>query len=60
MTDTAGPRAFTLSDFDFALPPDLIAQHPAPERMRRLLRAPIHRKLVAKYEAALAQGDLLA
>ena len=26
------PHAFTLSDFDFALPPELIAQHPAPER----------------------------
>jgi S-adenosylmethionine:tRNA ribosyltransferase-isomerase len=25
-------RTFTLSDFDFALPPELIAQHPAPER----------------------------
>jgi S-adenosylmethionine:tRNA ribosyltransferase-isomerase len=25
-------RAFTLSDFDFHLPPELIAQHPAPER----------------------------
>ena len=25
-------RDFTLSDFDFALPPELIAQHPAPER----------------------------
>ncbi len=25
-------RQFTLSDFDFALPPELIAQHPAPER----------------------------
>lgn len=25
-------RTFTLGDFDFALPPDLIAQHPAPER----------------------------
>ena len=25
-------RHFTLSDFDFTLPPDLIAQHPAPER----------------------------
>ncbi|HET6599899.1 MAG TPA: S-adenosylmethionine:tRNA ribosyltransferase-isomerase, partial [Burkholderiaceae bacterium] len=25
-------RPFTLSDFDFALPPELIAQHPAPER----------------------------
>ncbi|HMN57388.1 MAG TPA: tRNA preQ1(34) S-adenosylmethionine ribosyltransferase-isomerase QueA [Ottowia sp.] len=25
-------RIFTTSDFDFALPPELIAQHPAPER----------------------------
>jgi hypothetical protein len=25
-------RQFTLGDFDFALPPDLIAQHPAAER----------------------------
>ena len=25
-------RLFTTSDFDFALPPELIAQHPAPER----------------------------
>lgn len=25
-------RQFTVSDFDFALPPELIAQHPAPER----------------------------
>ncbi|MFM2276246.1 MAG: hypothetical protein RL211_2118, partial [Pseudomonadota bacterium] len=25
-------RTFTLSDFDFTLPPKLIAQHPAPER----------------------------
>lgn len=25
-------RHFTLGDFDFALPPELIAQHPAPER----------------------------
>ncbi len=25
-------RNFTLGDFDFALPPDLIAQHPAPRR----------------------------
>jgi len=28
----AAPRVFTLSDFDFSLPPELIAQHPAPER----------------------------
>ena len=26
------PRDFSVSDFDFALPPELIAQHPAPER----------------------------
>ena len=26
------PRSFTLGDFDFALPPELIAQHPATER----------------------------
>jgi S-adenosylmethionine:tRNA ribosyltransferase-isomerase len=26
------PRAHTLADFDFVLPPDLIAQHPAAER----------------------------
>lgn len=26
------PRSFTLGDFDFHLPPELIAQHPAPER----------------------------
>lgn len=25
-------RTYTLSDFDFSLPPELIAQHPAPER----------------------------
>ncbi len=33
MHTSANPRPeFTLSDFDFALPPELIAQHPAPER----------------------------
>ena len=29
---TSTERTFTLSDFDFTLPPELIAQHPAPER----------------------------
>ena len=29
---SAAPRHFSVSDFDFALPPELIAQHPAPER----------------------------
>lgn len=33
---------------------------PSADRMRYLLKAPIHRDLVAQYEAALAQGDLLA
>ncbi len=28
----ASPRSHTLADFDFELPPALIAQHPAPER----------------------------
>lgn len=28
----AATRAYTLADFDFFLPPELIAQHPAPER----------------------------
>ena len=34
-------------------------KNPSPERMRWLLKAPIHRDLVAQYEAALAQGSLL-
>jgi S-adenosylmethionine:tRNA ribosyltransferase-isomerase len=29
---TPEPHTLTLADFDFALPPELIAQHPAPER----------------------------
>ncbi len=33
-------------------------KNPSPERMRYLLTAPIHRDLVAKYQAALAQGNL--
>ena len=32
LPDTPAARIFTLSDFDFTLPPELIAQHPAPER----------------------------
>lgn len=31
-TSALSPREFTLSDFDFELPPELIAQHPAAER----------------------------
>ena len=56
-------RTFTLSDFDFALPPELIAQHPAPERSAsRLLdgRAaqPVDR-IFRDLPALLQPGDLL-
>ncbi len=34
-------------------------KRPAPERMRWLLQAPIHRDLVARYTDMLAQGSLL-
>jgi S-adenosylmethionine:tRNA ribosyltransferase-isomerase len=63
MTDLCGPRAFTLSDFDFALPPELIAQHPAPERSAsRLLdgrgTAPVDR-VFRDLPDILNTGDLL-
>jgi S-adenosylmethionine:tRNA ribosyltransferase-isomerase len=65
MTDTApgAARAFTLSDFDFSLPPDLIAQHPAPERSAsRLLDgsgpAPMDR-IFRDLSGLLQPGDLL-
>jgi S-adenosylmethionine:tRNA ribosyltransferase-isomerase len=32
MSTPATPRELTLADFDFELPPELIAQHPAAER----------------------------
>jgi S-adenosylmethionine:tRNA ribosyltransferase-isomerase len=32
LDDDKAKRVFSLSDFDFHLPPELIAQHPAPER----------------------------
>jgi S-adenosylmethionine:tRNA ribosyltransferase-isomerase len=56
-------HAHTLSDFDFALPPELIAQHPAPERSgARLLdgrkRGPIDR-IFRELPALLSPGDLL-
>ncbi|NIM43267.1 MAG: tRNA preQ1(34) S-adenosylmethionine ribosyltransferase-isomerase QueA [Hydrogenophaga sp.] len=63
MTVSSGQRAFTLSDFDFALPPELIAQHPAPERSgSRLLdgraAAPVDR-VFRDLPDLLAPGDLL-
>lgn len=56
-------RTFVLSDFDFALPPALIAQHPAPVRSAsRLLDAsapqPVDR-IFHDLPDLLARGDLL-
>jgi S-adenosylmethionine:tRNA ribosyltransferase-isomerase len=55
--------ALTLADFDFALPPELIAQHPAPERSAsRLLDGrgptPVER-VFRELPALLDAGDLL-
>ena len=58
------PRRFSASDFDFELPPELIAQHPAPERSAsRLLdgRAspkPVDR-IFRELPDLLEPGDLL-
>ncbi len=60
-------RIHTLSDFDFALPPELIAQHPAPERSAsRLLDGrdgtsgaqPVDR-IFRELPGLLRSGDLL-
>ncbi|OEZ28712.1 tRNA preQ1(34) S-adenosylmethionine ribosyltransferase-isomerase QueA [Variovorax boronicumulans] len=56
-------RAFTLSDFDFHLPPELVAQHPATERTAsRLLDgtgpAPADR-IFKELPSLLRAGDLL-
>jgi S-adenosylmethionine:tRNA ribosyltransferase-isomerase len=56
-------RAFTLGDFDFALPPELIAQHPAAQRSgSRLLDGtgaePVDR-VFRELPALLRAGDLL-
>jgi S-adenosylmethionine:tRNA ribosyltransferase-isomerase len=56
-------RTFTLSDFDFTLPPELIAQHPAPERSgSRLLdgtSATSTDRIFRELPALLNTGDLL-
>jgi S-adenosylmethionine:tRNA ribosyltransferase-isomerase len=54
---------FTLADFDFTLPPELIAQHPAPERSAsRLLdgrgAVPVDR-IFRELPSLLEPGDLL-
>ncbi|MEK9953331.1 MAG: S-adenosylmethionine:tRNA ribosyltransferase-isomerase, partial [Curvibacter sp.] len=64
MPHTAGaPRAYTLSDFDFALPPELIAQHPTAERSAsRLLdgrNTPPVDRIFRELPALLQPGDLL-
>jgi len=56
-------RLFTLSDFDFDLPPELIAQHPAAERSAaRLLDGtgaePVDR-IVRELPLLMSPGDLL-
>lgn len=56
-------RSYTLGDFDFALPPELIAQHPAPERSAsRLLdgrKLPPADRIFRELPALLMPGDLL-
>jgi S-adenosylmethionine:tRNA ribosyltransferase-isomerase len=56
-------RPFSLADFDFALPPELIAQHPLPERSAsRLLDAsvwPAVDRVFRDLPTRLAPGDLL-
>ena len=56
-------RSFTLSDFDFTLPPELVAQHPATERSgSRLLdgtaATPVDR-IFRELPGLLRAGDLL-
>jgi len=62
-TSSPAARDFTVADFDFALPPELIAQHPAPERSAsRLLdgsgASPADR-IFRDLPAQLNPGDLL-
>ncbi|MFM7800720.1 MAG: S-adenosylmethionine:tRNA ribosyltransferase-isomerase, partial [Limnohabitans sp.] len=64
MSSTKALRQYTLSDFDFQLPPELIAQHPANERSAsRLLDAldplqPVDR-VFRDLPDLLTPGDLL-
>jgi len=57
------PRAFSLSDFDFTLPPELIAQHPAAQRSAsRLLDGrggTLANRRFAELPDLLMPGDLL-
>ena len=63
MTTPLPPSSFTLGDFDFALPPELIAQHPTPERSgSRLLDGTEEQAQDRRFldlPALLRDGDLL-
>ena len=62
MTTATPPRPFALSDFDFHLPPELIAQTPAPERSASLLldgRATLVDRIFKDLPHLLHPGDLL-
>lgn len=56
-------RQFTLSDFDFTLPPELIAQHPAAERSASRLLVPtashFEDRIFKDLPSLLDAGDLL-
>lgn len=60
---TASPKIFSLSDFDFHLPPELIAQHPATERSSsRLLdgsQAQAVDRIFKSLPSLMQPGDLL-
>ena len=63
MSQPSLPRAFTLSDFNFELPPQLIAQHPAAERSgSRLLdgsSSTMVNRIFRELPELLKAGDLL-
>ncbi len=63
MSSCAAPRAFTLNDFDFELPPELIAQHPTAERSAsRLLDGTpgaVTDRIFRDLPSLLNPGDLL-
>ena len=62
-TSLIAPRSFTLSDFDFELPPELIAQHPAAQRSgSRLLdgsATTVVDRIFNELPSLLNKGDLL-
>lgn len=63
MAGKAVSRELTLSDFDYLLPPELIAQHPLPDRAAsRLLHVEadvLHDLRFADIERLIAPGDVM-